>query len=231
MVYYLVHKHSANFEIKFLGFLRKLTVVLLTRYLVTPTINAVKADIMKLNTAITDSPHPVFEFKEVDFQSLDTFIRTPHRNAVRMLLKLIAYNDQKTLLPLQWEIEHILPQKWQTNYFMDIGEEAIREKVEHIGNKLPFEKKLNIVAGNGYFQKKKNLYSKSCISITKSLGNSGYTDWNLDSISERDLRVSDLIIKILVQWNQDYSLNTEEYNGPSPDELAMIEKFKANGWV
>lgn len=231
VVYYLVHKHSANFEIKFLGFLRKLTVVLLTRYLVTPTINAVKADIMKLNTAITDSPHPVFEFKEVDFQSLDTFIRTPHRNAVRMLLKLIAYNDQKTLLPLQWEIEHILPQKWQTNYFMDIGEEAIREKVEHIGNKLPFEKKLNIVAGNGYFQKKKNLYSKSCISITKSLGNSGYTDWNLDSISERDLRVSDLIIKILVQWNQDYSLNTEEYNGPSPDELAMIEKFKANGWV
>ena len=231
VVYYLVHKHSANFEIKFLGFLRKLTVVLLTRYLVTPTINAVKADIMKLNTAITDSPHPVFEFKEVDFQSLDTFIRTPHRNAVRMLLKLIAYNDQKTLLPLQWEIEHILPQKWQTNYFMDIGEEAIREKVEHIGNKLPFEKKLNIVAGNGYFQKKKNLYSKSCISITKSLGNSGYTDWNLDSISERDLRVSDLIIKILVQWNQDYSLNTEEYNGPAPDELAMIEKFKANGWV
>lgn len=33
VVYYLVHKHSANFEIKFLGFLRKLTVVLLTRYL------------------------------------------------------------------------------------------------------------------------------------------------------------------------------------------------------
>lgn len=231
VVYYLVHKHCTNFEIEFLGFLRKLTVVLLTRYLVTPTINAVKADIMKLNTAITDSSHPVFEFKEVDFQSLDTFIRTPHRNAVRMLLKLIAYNEQETLLPVQWEIEHILPQKWQSNYFMDIGEEAIREKVEHIGNKLPFEKKLNIIAGNGYFQKKKNLYSKSCISITKSLGNSGYTDWNLDSISERDIRISDLIIEILAQWNQDYSLNTEQCNGPSPDELAMIEKFKANGWL
>ena len=47
-----------------------------------------------------------------------------------MLLKTLAYEQQDTLLPSKWEIEHI-------------------------GNKLPFEKKLNIVAGNGYFAKKK----------------------------------------------------------------------------
>lgn len=36
----------------------------------------------------------------------------------------IAYEKQDVFLPAKWEIEHI-------------------------GNKLPFEKKLNIVAGNG----------------------------------------------------------------------------------
>lgn len=72
-----------------------------------------------------------------------------------MLLKTLAYEQQDTLLPSKWEIEHIFPQKWQTNYFPDVSDATIKEKIEHIGNKLPFEKKLNIVAGNGYFGKKK----------------------------------------------------------------------------
>lgn len=231
VVYYLTHRSEAQFETDFLKFLRKLTLVLLTRYLVTPTINAVKADIMKLNTAIIDSASPVFDFKAIDLHTLDPFIRTPHRNVVRMLLKLVAYHEQDALLPPKWEIEHILPQKWQSNYFMDIGEDMIREKIEHIGNKLPFEKKLNIIAGNGYFQKKKKSYSESCIAITRAMGTDSCSDWTLDSISERDIRISDLVIKILSQWNQDYCLDSGAHNGPSPDELAMIEKFKANGWV
>lgn len=40
-------------------------------------------------------------------------------------------------------------------YVMYEPDATIKEKIEHIGNKLPFEKKLNIVAGNGYFGKKK----------------------------------------------------------------------------
>lgn len=53
--------------------------------------------------------------------------------------------------------EHILPQKWQANYFLNVRDDIIKEKIEHIGNKIPFEKKLNIVAGNGYIGKKKKL--------------------------------------------------------------------------
>ncbi len=36
-----------------------------------------------------------------------------------MVLKLLAYNNknQDELLPNNWEIEHILPVKWQPNYF------------------------------------------------------------------------------------------------------------------
>lgn len=72
-----------------------------------------------------------------------------------MLLKICAYNKQGTLLPDKWEIEHIFPQKWQSTYFPNATDDIVKEKIEHIGNKLPFEKKLNIIAGNGYFVKRK----------------------------------------------------------------------------
>lgn len=204
VVYYLTHRGESGFDRNFLKFLRKLALELLTKYLATPTVNAVKADIMKLNTAIIDSAVPAFEFKEIDFYALSGLVRTPHRNVVRMLLKLVAYSKQTTLLPPKWEIEHILPQKWQSNYFMDIGDDIVKEKIEHIGNKLPFEKKLNIIAGNGYYQKKKKAYAASQIAITHEMGMSSTDDWNLDSIAERDIRTSDFVIEILTAWNEEY---------------------------
>ena len=31
-----------------------------------------------------------------------------------------------------------------------------------------------------------------------------YTDWNLDSIVERDIRITDEILDILTQWDREY---------------------------
>ena len=131
---------------------------------------------------------------------LEPYIQNTNRNAVRMLLKTLAYEHQDDLLPAKWEIEHIFPQKWQTNYFPDEPDVTIKEKIEHIGNKLPFEKKLNIVAGNGYFGKKKEEYTASKIVITKVMGTSDVMDWNLESITKRDICVSDEVVKIMNRW-------------------------------
>ena len=60
-----------------------------------------------------------------------------------MILKTLTSEQQDELLPSQWEIEHIFPRKWQTNYFTDVPDDTIKEKIEHIGNKLPFEKRLS----------------------------------------------------------------------------------------
>ena len=169
-----------------------------------PTINAVKTEILKLNAAIIRSSVPAFDFKEIDFTTLNDKIKTPHRNAVRMLLKMLAYEEQKELLPQKWEIEHIFPQRWQSNYFTNIGDDIVKEKIEHIGNKIPFEKHLNIIAGNGYFTKKKKIYADSSIMITKIMASSKKDDWKLDDISERDVRVSDCIITTLEKWNKEY---------------------------
>ncbi len=234
VIYYVCYRNEENFESHFALFLNKLLMELMTKYLMIPTINAVKPDILKLNSAIVASDVPTFEFKNIDLAQLEPYIQNPNRNAVRMLLKTLAYEQQDELLPAKWEIEHIFPQKWQTNYFPDESDATIKEKIEHIGNKLPFEKKLNIVAGNGYFGKKKKEYTASKIAVTKALGNSDVTDWNMDSIMKRDIRVSDEIISILNRWNNEYlnvPARTAKADEPSEEDLARIEEFKKKGWI
>ena len=234
VIYYICYRNEADFETKFGLFLNKLLLELMTKYLLIPTINAVKPDILKLNSAIVASAVPAFDFKEIDTSRLEACIQNPNRSVVRMLLKTLAYEEQEELLPAKWEIEHIFPQKWQTNYFTDIPANTIKEKIEHIGNKLPFEKKLNIVAGNGYFAKKKKNYVDSKIAITKEMGTSEVLEWDLESITKRDIRISDEIIAILDRWNKAY-LNVPTDEGeeekPSEEQLAQIEEFKKKGWI
>ena len=234
VIYYVCYRNDENFEARFALFLNKFLMELMAKYLMIPTINAVKPDILKLNSAIVASYVPTFEFKNIDLAQLEPYIQNPNRNAVRMLLKTLAYVQQDELLPAKWEIEHIFPQKWQTNYFPDESDATIKEKIEHIGNKLPFEKKLNIVAGNGYFGKKKKEYSASKIAITKALGTSDISDWNMDSIMKRDIRVSDEIIKTLNKWNNEYlnvPVEAAKADAPSEEDLARIEEFKKKGWI
>lgn len=232
VIYYLVHKNADNFEKNFELFLRKLNSELIAKYLITPTINAVKSDIMKLNAEIINTSHPKFDFKKIDDSELKSKIKTPHKSVVRMLLKMLAYDQQDALLPEKWEIEHILPQKWQDNYFISGDINAIAEKIEHLGNKLPFEKRLNIIAGNGYFAKKKKEYSESKIVITQEISKTAKVDWSLDEIVERDVKITDTIVTILNNWGNDY-LNGINISlaQPSAEQLAQIEEYKRNGWI
>ena len=234
VIYYVCYRNEENFETRFARFLNKLLMELMTKYLMMPTINAVKPDILKLNSAIVASNIPIFEFKTVDVTQLEPYIHNPNRNAVRMLLKTLAYEHQDELLPTKWEIEHIFPQKWQTNYFPKESDSTIKEKIEHIGNKLPFEKKLNIVAGNGYFSKKKKEYMVSKIAITNTMGTSEVMEWDLDSIMKRDLRISDEMSEIFARWNSEYlnfPIDKEKAEVPSEEDLDQIEEFKRKGWI
>lgn len=206
IVYYLKHKDKKDFEEKFLKFLRKLYVELLKKYIESPTINAVKSNILKLNAEIINSDKPVFDFKSLSEDEIKEKIKIPHRNAVRMLLKTLAYDYdiQDELLPEKWEIEHILPVKWENSYDLRENEKIAKEKIEHLGNKTPFEKKLNIIATNNYFSKKKLSYSKSKIEMTKEIGKTKSDKWDLDDIVERDVRMTDRIVNILKLWDNEY---------------------------
>lgn len=224
--YYLQHKDSPDFEDNFLIFLKKLFVNLCSRYIVTPTVNAVKQNILNLNADIINNKKPTFEFKSIDKNEIKEALTTPHRNVVRMLLKLLAYDNQnqKELLPDKWEIEHILPKKWQESYFPNVSSEEVNDTIEHLGNKIPFEKRLNIVASNGYFAKKKDSYKKSRIAIVQDFSKSHHKDWKIKQIIERNVRVSDIIMDIFDQWISDSVENelTEE-------EMKAIDLVKSRG--
>lgn len=246
-IFYMEHKSKPDFEEIFLKFLRKLYVMLITRYLETPTINAVKVDILKLDVQIINNCHPAFDagFKykklegeddiNAEKQRTDNLIISPHKNMVRMLLKLLAYQDaaQTELLPSYWEIEHVFPQSWDSKYY-NLDEKEANAKLEHLGNKLPLEKKLNISASNNYFDKKKSKYKDSKIAICQNLGNSGLEEWNLDNITENDLKVCKQIKEIFSKWIDDYEPNvikTDSVSTPTPEEEAMIKMLREKGLI
>lgn len=245
-IFFMEHKDKANFEEIFLKFLRKLYVMLLTRYLEVPTINAVKVDILKLNVQIINNSHPEFYagFEEKKLEDeyavnaekarTDKLIIAPHKNMVRMLLKVLAYQEdtQTDLLPGYWEIEHIFPQTWDSKYYT-LNEEEANEKLEHLGNKLPLEKKLNISASNNYFAKKKDRYKDSKIAIIKKLGDSTLDEWNLTNIDTNDTKVCEIIKGLLKAWVDEYEGKEDSPKTPeaTPEELAMIKMLKEKGLI
>ena len=230
--YYLAHRAEPNFDKEFLLFLNKLIGELLTRFILSPTINAVKGDIMKLNANIVKDSHPDFEFRPIDISLVKDKIKVAHRNIVRMLLKAYAYNHQEALLPDNWQIEHILPQKWQSSFFPDVEDSVVVDMVEHIGNKTPFEKKLNIIASNGYFKKKQDEYIKSDVEVTRILVTSIDNDWTLGNIEHRDQIITSETMGLLDNWNTQYdNYQSTSESQPSKDDLEKIKKYKELGWI
>lgn len=228
ITYYLKNKDNASFANSFLIFLRKLFINLFRVYIVSPTINSVKTSILNLNASIIHDEQVVFDFRKVKDDELRNGIKNLHRNAVRMLLKLLAYNleEQKELLPFKWEIEHILPIKWQQSYFINANKEEIDELIETIGNKIPFEKKLNITASNGYFSKKQVHYQNSNIAIVKLMSDKSITDWKLDEIRERNIRIIDKVVSIFNSWDIEYTHTNDKL---TEEEIAAIELIKNKG--
>ena len=245
-IFYMQYKHKEDFESLFLKFLRKFVVLLITRFLEHPSVSAIKGEVLKLNAQLITKDHPIFYagFDEVrvtdeheeqaEKTRTDYLIIAPQKRIERMLLKLLAYmsEDQKELLPALWEIEHIFPQTWDTKYY-NYDKEKIAESLEHIGNKLPLEKKLNISASNNYFDKKKEKYRASQIAISAKIGNSSLIEWNLDNIADEDIKIAAQVKQLFKTWVTDYESAPiqKEKSQPTPEEQAQIERFRKLGYI
>jgi hypothetical protein len=72
-----------------------------------------------------------------------------------------------------------------TSYLGWSHDEA-EKSLEKFGNKVAFEKKLNIQAGNGYFGKKKLKYAESAIANVKKLSAYSKDDWHKADIDARE---------------------------------------------
>ncbi len=79
------------------------------------------------------------------------------------LLSALLNDKQNSLIPDNWQLEHILPKNWG-NYKYDSWDDSTFNKYHNkLGNLVPIEKNLNPKASNKFFIDKKTFYMQSSI--------------------------------------------------------------------
>lgn len=199
-VFFLKNKQNSDFSDELVRFLKKLTAFLLAKFVDAPTVNAIKDDIYNACISIQEGREFDRAFNLEPEKFLLKIDEQTSGRLLRPLLLLDAYldRDQAELIPTTFDIEHIFPKKWQETNYNGWEEEEAQAYLDRFGNKIVFEKKLNIQAGNGYFGKKKEKYVKSDIAVIKKLALYPKSDWVKSDIEQRDKELKKRIIDFLV---------------------------------
>ena len=196
-VFYFNNKDSSCFNDDLNKLLKKLVSYLFVKFIDNPTVNAIKTDVFKYCVYLSGKSEDNLFIKDVDSvkDKISTFGKSKlSRSLILLHSYLYADGKQKELFDNDIEIEHIFPKKWQeTNYNGWLYADA-ESYLERLGNKIPFEKKLNIQAGNGYFGAKKVKYSDSSVYEVQRLGKYHKNDWIKDDIEEREKSMIDRLI-------------------------------------
>lgn len=189
-VFFLKNHQSTTFDVDFRKMLQKLIAFLFAKFIDKPSVNAIKDDIYNACIALQNNNELEFSitlYQELLKQQIDNHSSS---RISRALLLLDAYlnPNQFNLIPETFEIEHIFPKKWQDTNYNGWAFEDAEICLDRFGNKIVFEKKLNIQAGNGYFGLKKQKYSISNIACVKELSNYYKNDWLKEDIEERETK-------------------------------------------
>lgn len=195
-VFFLKNKDSITFDMDFNKMLKKLIASLFVKFIDVPSVNAIKDDIF--NTCISIQKHNEIQFK-INFNEDLLKQNIPSHCSSRLsrsLLLLDAYLNvnQSTLIPETSEIEHIFPKKWQNTNYHDWNESDAKDYLDRFGNKIIFERRLNVQAGNGYFGIKKQKYGLSKIASVLELSNYEKNDWVKEDIEEREVKFNENLI-------------------------------------
>ena len=169
-IYYVLYKGTENFHEKFKKFLKRYIVYVVGTYIYKPDTDSLKNEIIPIIINMLDSDKPkIQELADSKMLKIVEKIRDEVSNEklIRTLLAIYSYSldEQKDLLPYDkhdWEIEHIFPQKFDYDApEMKKDKDRIEDAKEHIGNKMPLSKKINIKAGNKRFESKRKQYKES----------------------------------------------------------------------
>lgn len=196
-VFFLKNIEADNFSMLFEKFLRELTSFLFVKFIEYPSVNAIKNDVYASCVSIIKDNSLNYR---VSFEADKTIHELDDHHSSRLsrailLLNAYLYDDQEALIPKNFDIEHIFPKKWQDTNYHGWDREDADEYLDRLGNKVAFEKKLNIQAGNGYFGIKKSKYSDSKIKEVEALSNYPKNDWLKDDIKQREKEVKNRIVK------------------------------------
>lgn len=195
-VFFLKNKESATFDQDFCKMLQKLIAFLFAKFIDAPSVNAIKDDIY--SACITLHNQNELQFRIALNEDLLKQQIDGHSSSriSRALLLLDAYlnPNQIQLIPETFDIEHIFPKKWQETNYNGWNIDVAFKYLDRFGNKIVFEKKLNIQAGNGYFGVKKQKYSLSKIACVVDLSSYYKNDWVQEDIEEREAKFKSRIL-------------------------------------
>lgn len=186
--YYYKNRESVTFTEDFESFLKKLIAYLFVKFIEYPTVNAIKDDVYIACINIIKGNDMIFNLT-YDESLIESRISNFASSKIsKGLLLLFAYlhPKQNSFISKDIEIEHIFPKKWQNTNYNGWNENDAKEYLDRFGNKIVFEKRLNIQAGNGYFGKKQEKYLSSEIAQVVDLGNYTKNDWEKYEIEERE---------------------------------------------
>lgn len=196
-VFYFKNKNSFNFEKEFTKFLEKLISFLFIKFVEKPTVNYIKDAIFKAYCDIWKGNNNIFKDVELkpEFKSHISMSNNYKIARALILLKAYLFEGQNELINSKFDVEHILPTKWQGTNFNGWNKKDADIYIEKFGNKIVLERQLNIQAGNGFFGKKKEKYSKSKIKevIALSKYNKNVDNWFKEDILEREENFIDII--------------------------------------
>ncbi len=196
-VFYFKHKDCEDFGEQFCSFLNKLIAFLFSEFVANPTVNAIKDKVYKLCVNL-EKGQPLSVGASVNGGFRLKLAEAADGRLARALILLQAYlnDDQVELLPKNFDIEHIFPRRWQNTSYNGWTENDATASLERFGNKVAIEKKVNIQAGNGYFARKKKIYSdKSKVAEVVDLSKLEQDDWSKADIENREKEFLDDIVK------------------------------------
>jgi len=188
-VYYFTNRENKDFSKDLELFLKELISYLFVKFIEQPTVNAIKDDIFGACISTYKGKRLSFNYKfpeEAINSRLDSYSSSKVSKGL-LLLDAYLHPNQKSFIESNVEIEHIFPKKWQNTNYNGWDEVDAKDYLDKFGNKIVFEKRLNIQAGNGYFGRKQEKYMKSEIARVRDLGNYPKGDWVKEDIEKREI--------------------------------------------
>ncbi len=222
-------RNNQNIKANLPELLKKLSSYLFVKFVESPTVNAIKDPVYAFCAEIYNNGKAAFGYTVgSDFEKLLYGASNTKITRSLLLLNSYLYDNNSKVFTGKMEIEHIFPQTYDTAYFTWTDAEA-KEYLNQFGNKVPFEKKLNIKASNGFYSKKKLEYQKSKNKEVLDLCN--FTDWTKDSIKTRTTEIVTRLVSFF-RANlsaSDVTKTILQYKSGSADSTAEIQSVTKGG--
>lgn len=181
------HKDNPNFKSEFEKMLQKLVAYVFAKFIYKQTKDAIKDEIYSACIALSENKEYSYRFEEsLELEKQIDNLTSSKIEKALLLLHAYLHPEQKDPIPDDFEIEHILPKKWQSNNYNGWDKKDAEQYLEKFGNKVVIEDKLNIQAGNNYFGKKKEKYRVSKIQRVLDLSKHPEDNWLKENIEARE---------------------------------------------